>query len=852
MSSRVYDPSVIEPKWQRWWDENHANEVELDNPERPFYVLMMFPYPSAEGLHIGNVYAYTGADIQGRWRRMCGYDVLQPMGFDAFGIHSENHALKEGTHPFDLIPRNVANFTRQFKSMGFMLDWRMAERVDTTSPDYYRWTQWIFVQLYKAGLAVRKEAPVTWCPECKTVVSDEFVDADGCCDRHPGTKVEKRTMTQWFFRISQYAQQLLDNLEWLDWSDSTKKMQVDWIGRSEGAEVDFTVDGRPDVRIRVFTTRPDTLFGATYMVLAPEHPLVEELTTDEYREAVDAYREQAAAKSEIDRAAEAHEKTGTLIGSRATNPVTGESLPIFIADYVMMGYGTGAIMAVPAHDTRDFEFAKAFGLPIRCILDPDVEGGMSQVALDAATRERLATTEGRRAFREDVLAGEACWTGPGRAINSTNGDLDINGLPVDEAKERTTQWLSERGLGEHKVNFRVRDWCISRQRYWGPPIPMIHCDACGVVPVPEQDLPVLLPRIADFRPLGTGVSPLAAAEDWVNVACPKCGASARRETDVSDNFLDSAWYFLRYPSAEDDTQPYTAGRTRTWLPVDHYIGGNEHARLHLLYTRFINMALCDCAGLVMAVKQDRPDQREPFLKFTAHGMITRDGAKMSKSRGNVINPDEFVGKFGADAVRMYLMFVGPYAQGGDWRDQGIVGMRRFLERAHAFYFGGPLIDDAAMSTVVVVKLHQTIRKVSGDIEGLSYNTAIAALMECLTALRDSPATSSFARESFCKLLAPFAPHLAQEIWAEALGHADAIADADWPEYDEALATEDTVEIAVQVNGKLRATVRMPRDSEEGAVREAAVGLERVQAHIQGKQITKVIQVPNRILNLIVR
>ena len=851
MSERNYRPAEVEAKWQQFWDENGTNEPDLVNAENPYYLLMMFPYPSAEGLHVGNVYAFTAADIQGRYHRLRGCDVFEPMGFDAFGIHSENYAMKVGRHPNELIPSNTKNFTRQLKMMGLMLDW--SHKVDSTAPDYYRWTQWVFLQLYKMGLAVRKEAPVTWCPECKTVVSDEFVDADGCCDRHPGAKVEKRTMTQWFFRITEYAQQLLDNLDWIDWSDSTRKMQIDWIGRSEGAEVDFAVEGS-DETIRVFTTRPDTLFGATYMVLAPEHPLVDALTADDKKDPVEGYRELTAGKSEIDRAADSKEKTGVDIGARAINPMTGESIPIFISDYVMMGYGTGAIMAVPAHDVRDFAFAKAFGLEIRCILDPDVAAGDGDSIADLENDRKalLTTKEGQTQIRELVLAGEECWAGPGRAINSSNDSLDINGLAVADAKRAATEWVAARGLGEAKINFRLRDWCISRQRYWGPPIPMIHCPACGVVPVPEADLPVELPEIDNFQPIGSGQSPLAACEEWVNVACPVCGAPAKRETDVSDNFLDSAWYFLRYPCANDATQAFSTELMDKWLPVDFYIGGNEHARLHLLYTRFITMALCDGAGLKMGSKADGRDPREPFLKFRAHGMITNEGSKMSKSRGTVVNPDEMVEKFGADSLRMYLMFLGPIAQGGDWQGRGISGVSRFLDRVHRFYFEEVTESAGDLDAATLTKLHQTIKKVTEDVEGLCYNTAIAALMELLNALRSSSAVDDFAREAFCTMLAPFAPHLTEEIWSEALGKAPSVADASWPVFDEALCVEDSVEIAVQINGKVRDRLTIARDADEATVKEIALAADGVQSYLEGKSVIKFIHVPNRLANVIVK
>jgi len=818
-----YNPAEVERKWQARWDERGVNtwtEEELRSAENPFYNLMMFPYPSAEGLHVGNIYAFTGADIYGRFKRLQGFQVFEPIGFDAFGIHSENFALKQGVHPSELIPRNIERFTRQLRRVGFMYDWNHA--VDTTDPRYYKWTQWVFLQLYKHGLAEKKAAPVNWCPSCNTVLANEQV-VGGECERC-GTPVEMRYLSQWFFKITDYAGRLLDNLKWIDWSETTRKAQENWIGRSEGAEVEFpiarakvaedrhapaTIEAEKPV-IRVFTTRPDTIFGATYMVLAPEHPLVERITTTDRREAVDEYRRQASAQDLVTRKKTDKTKTGVFTGGFAVNPATKAEIPVWIADYVLMEYGTGAIMAVPGHDERDFEFATQFHLPIT----------------------RVVAGEGDDA---STALGEA-YTGPGRLVNS--GQFD--GMEVEESKRVVTEWLAGMGLAEARVNYRLHDWTISRQRYWGPPIPILYCDACGTVPVPEDQLPVLLPPIEDFKPDASGVSPLARHEEWYITTCPSCGGKARRETDVSDTFLDSAWYFLRYPSANNAQLPFDPGVTRRWLPVNSYIGGNEHAVLHLLYARFVTMALKDM-GVI--------DFEEPFVRFRAHGLIVKEGSKMSKSRGNVVVPDAYIAQWGADTMRTYLMFLGPYQEGGDFRDAGISGPYNFLNR----------LWDAVLSSTerpidpeVEQKLHATIRKVTEDAEALSFNTAIAAMMEYLNAVRAGGRTPERAAvEPLVRLVAPFAPHVAEELW-ERLGHADSIfRTARWPQYDAAKAVADTVEFVVQVNGKLRARMPMARGITEDAARDAALADENVRKFIDGKQVRKTIFVADRLLNLVV-
>ncbi len=792
-----YDPQAVEAKWQERWARRRTNEPDLDRPRRPFYNLMMFPYPSAEGLHVGNMFAFTGADIFGRFKRLQGHDVFEPIGFDAFGIHSENYALSVGTHPAKLIPQNIATFRRQLQRFGGMFDWR--QELSTTDARYYKWTQWIFLQLFKAGLAFRKKAAVNWCPKDMSVVANEQV-INGYCERHPDTKVEQRFLEQWFFAITRYAERLLKNLERLDWTDSTRTLQRNWIGRSDGAELAFETPA--GARIPVFTTRPDTVFGATYLVLAPEHPLVDQLTADEQRRAVNAYRREVQAKDIVSRRVGEKAKTGVFLGSYARNPATGEAIPVWIADYVLMEYGTGAIMAVPAHDKRDYEFATAFRLPIRQVVESD---------------EPLPSV-----------------TEDGVLVNS--GQFD--GLSCRDGQREIVAWLKAKGLGSPQVQYRLHDWCISRQRFWGPPIPIIYCDRCGPVGVPEQDLPVELPFIEDFRPDATGVSPLARHREWYYVKCPRCGGEGRRETDVSDTFLDSAWYYLRYPSTEFDDRPWDRQRTQTWLPVTSYIGGNEHAVLHLLYSRFITMVLQELGHVHF---------EEPFPRFRAHGLIIKDGAKMSKSRGNVVIPDAFIQKWGADTFRMYLMFLGPFQEGGDFRNEGITGIRRFLDKVWA------LAHEAAapgLPPAVECKLHQTIRKVTADTESLDYNTATAALMEYVNLVREQGAASRQAVEPLLIMLAPYAPHLAEESW-EALGHDRSIFQETWPGYDERLAAAGDVEVVVQVNGKVRGRVTVGRGASEAHVLEQALKDESVRKFVDGKPVKKMVYVQDRLLSLVV-
>ena len=819
-----YQPAAIEQKWQERWETRGTNHTDLAAGVRPFYALMMFPYPSAEGLHVGNLFAFTGNDIYGRFQRLQGHTVFEPIGFDAFGIHSENFALKVGTHPADLIPKNIDNFRRQLKRSGLMIDWR--HELSTTDPDYYKWTQWVFLELYKRGLAFKKRAAVNWCPNDKTVLANEQVIA-GECERC-GAKVEQRFLEQWFFRITDYAGRLLSNLDWIDWSESTKQAQRNWIGKSEGAEVSFRVQDlvtiagaaaatggsggfvSEPIDIHVFTTRPDTIFGATYLVLSPEHPLVDTLTTADQRDDVEAYKTQAASQDIVTRKT-TKEKTGVFSGSFVVNPATQKPIPVWIADYVLMEYGTGAIMAVPGHDERDFEFARVFDLPIvRVVHGKGVSAHAKLEAPDLDTEHATLCNSGR-----------------------------FSGLDVTNGKRQIVQWLAAHGHAKPVVNYRLHDWCISRQRYWGPPIPIIYCDKCGTVPVPEADLPVVLPYVEDFKPDDTGVSPLARAEEWYRVKCPTCGGDARRETDVSDTFLDSAWYFLRYPSTDFENVPFDEETTKKWLPVNSYIGGNEHAVLHLLYSRFITMVLRD-AGHV--------EFEEPFAKFRAHGMIIREGAKMSKSRGNVVNPDEYIERWGADTFRTYLMFLGPYEEGGDFRDQSIAGVRRFLDRVWTSVERST--TEGAPEPAVMRKLHQTIGKVTEDVAKLSYNTAIAAMMEYMNVARHAGRTPHRAEmEPMVQLIAPFAPHAAEELW-EKLGYSESIFDSGWPQFDAELAKEDSVTIAVQVGGKTRGTIQLAPDASQDTALEAAMADPSIAKFVPGPP-KKVIFVPRRLLSIVV-
>ena len=833
-----YEPKAIEAKWGRRWEESGIYRTDLEHAKRPFYNLMEFPYPSGEGLHVGHVYTYCGADTYGRFMRMQGHDVFQPMGFDSFGIHSENYALKIGVNPMELTDRTVQRFREtQMKRLGTMWDW--SHEVVTSHPEYYKWTQWIFLQMIKAGMAYRATAPVTWCPNCLTVLANEQTETNDegvtVCERCH-TPVTQREMEQWFFRITAYADHLVDNLKTMDWPELSKTLQTEWIGRSPGAAITFQVqDG--DHHFTVFTTRPDTLFGATYCVLAPEHPLVPMITTPGQREVVDAYVAAVASKTERERTTE-REKTGAWTGAFAINPADGTPIPIWIADYVLAQYGTGAIMAVPAHDQRDFEFARVFGLPIIPVYQP--EGAR----LDGATMTAALADQG------------------GTIINS--GPFD--GMASDEAAiPAFIAWLEGRGVGTAKTTYRLHDWLISRQRYWGPPIPVVYCDRDGIVPVPESELPVILPEIDDFRPTGTGVGPLGALDWWIKTTCPSCGGPARRETDVSDTFLDSSWYFLRYPSTAWADRPFDPEMTRKWLPVNMYMGGIEHVRRHHLYARFVTMVLHDLGHLPF---------EEPFARLRLHGLllvleedevtdpltgetrIVQHIEKMSKSRGNVVNPDEYIDRYGADVLRTYLLFAGPYQEGGVFSDKGVTGVVRYTNRAWGLLEsldahvqpGGPHGEFEA-------QIHRTIKRVGDNLAALKFHTAIAALMEHQNYLYEHWAAAPHAlrREALrttALLLAPLAPHLAEELW-ERLGGAYSVHTQTWPAWDEAKARPRTVTLVVQVNGKVRDKLEAAPDVDKDAAIALAMDSERVRPHLDGKAIRQTVYVPGKLLNIVV-
>ncbi|KXS56424.1 MAG: leucine--tRNA ligase [Candidatus Adiutrix intracellularis] len=806
-----YKPDVVEAKWRKIWTEQGADQLDMDKAERPFYNLMMFPYPSAEGLHVGNVFAFVGSDIQGRYHRLLGYDVFEPMGFDAFGMHSENFALKQGRHPAEMVPTNVERFReQQLKKIGLMVDW--SREINTTVPEYYRWTQWLFVTLYKNGFAYKKKASVNWCPDCQTVLAAEQV-IDGECERC-SAQVTKKDLEQWYFKTTAFAKELLEGLDHINWSERTKTAQRNWIGRSQGAEIVFRIQNGPDFKI--FTTRPDTLFGVTYIVFSPEHPLLDKITAPEQKAALTAYRDKTAKITEIDRQAEGREKTGIFIGAYAVNPINNETIPVWAADYVLMGYGTGAIMAVPAHDQRDFDFAAKFNLPLRQVISPD-----------GRLLEKL----------------NSAYTGEGTLVNSGRFDQ----LPTKEiASREVIRYLANQGLAETKTNYRLRDWCVSRQRYWGPPIPIIYCDKCGIVPVPEKDLPVFLPFLENYRPNGDehGLSPLRRHEDFYHTLCPDCGGAATRETDVSDNFLCSAWYFYRYPSTEFNDRPFDVARLKKWLPVDLYVGGNEHAVLHLLYSRWLCKALHWCGIL---------DFDEPYRRFVAHGLIVSEGAKMSKSRGNIINPDAYIDEFGADAFRMYLMFMGAYLEGGDFREGGVRAMKSFLDRLWLAIlpsengFDSTPLDDPE----TLYSLNSTIKAMTTDLARFSYNTAIARLMELVNHITKNQIKNKTVSEVVIRLLAPLAPHMAEELW-QRLGHAETVFRGGWPIWDEAAVVRINVEYVIQISGKVRARMQLPAGLTQAEVEPLVFNNSSLARWLEGKTIVKKIHVPDKLLNLVVK
>ncbi|MBU0553634.1 leucine--tRNA ligase [Myxococcota bacterium] len=800
-----YDPKQIEPKWQHYWQTNKTFAAVDDDARPKFYCLDMFPYPSGQGLHVGHPEGYTASDILSRYKRANGFNVLHPMGWDAFGLPAEQYAISTGTHPSITTQRNVDNFRRQIQALGFSYDWD--REVNTTDAGYYRWTQWIFTQLYKKGLAYIAEVPVNWCPALGTVLANEEV-IDGLSERG-GHPVVRKPMRQWMLKITEYADRLETDLDELDWPEGVKHMQRNWIGRSFGAEVDFKLSA-VDKPITVFTTRPDTLFGATYMVLAPEHPLVSEITTPAQADAVASYVNQAALKSDLERTELAKDKTGVFTGAYAINPVNGEEIPVWISDYVLSTYGTGAIMAVPGHDQRDWEFATKFNLPIIEV----VAGG--DVTVEA-------------------------YTGDGALVNSGM----ISGLAVPEAKAKITAWLEGEGLGKGAVNYRLRDWLFSRQRYWGEPFPIIHAEDGEILLVDEAELPVTLPEVEAYKPSGTGESPLATISEWVNVTLPD-GRRGRRETNTMPQWAGSCWYYLRYIDPHNTEQAWAPEKERYWMPVDLYIGGAEHAVLHLLYARFWHKVLFDL-GFVHT--------KEPFKRLVNQGMILgEDGQKMAKSRGNVVNPDDIIEQFGADALRLYEMFMGPLEAVKPWQTKGVDGVRRFLDRAWRVFVddktGEPRVDDSAPSDEVTRALHKTIRKVGEDIEALRLNTAIAAMMELVNLLTKDKTCSRTILEPFAQLIAPFAPHFGEEVWSR-LGHDATISHVPWPRYEEALCKDPMLTYAVQVNGKLRGQVELAADVDEATALAAAKADPNVARHLEGKTLRREIFVPKRMINLVV-
>ena len=873
LKQETYNHKSIEPKWQKIWEERKLYQPDLDKVDRPFYNLMMWPYPSAEGLHVGNMYAFTGADIYGRLKQMQGFDVFEPIGFDSGGLHSENYAIKVKRHPKQVIKENVGNFAKQLHKIGAMYDW--SRSADAMDPDYYRWTQWIFIQLFKGGLAYKKKAPVTWCPSCKTTVSDEQTEKRGeitVCERCK-TEIERKKMDQWFFRITKYAEKLLENTKKLNWPEKILTAQKNWIGKSRGAKIRFMIyDLRlKNKKIKVFTTRPDTLYGCTFFCLAPEHFLVDQITSKDNKKAVSNYIAQALNKTEQERKAENKEKTGVFTGSYVMNPVSGKKVPIYVADYVLLDYGEGAVMGVPAHDQRDWQFAKKYNLPIL----PVVKGKQWQV---------------------DLKDWQDKYAGQGTIINSR----DWNNWNYPKDMDKVINWLEKKKIGQRKTTYKLRDWCISRQRYWGPPIPMIYCPECarrgkswftqenskkfenwdlkidnsghmaGWYPVPEKDLPVLLPEIDDYEPDGSGKAPLAKHPEFYETTCPKCDSKAKRETDVSDTFLDSSWYFLRYPSigAENSNGicdlefPWNREITRRWLPVDQYTGGAEHSVLHLMYSRFITMALHNLGYL---------DFSEPFPNFYAHGLLIKDGAKMSKSRGNVINPDQYIDQYGADTLRMYLMFMGPFSAGGDFRDSGIKGMYKFVKKLYNLTTKAIGNNQAVEDEELEIELECLTEKMTNDLGRFKYNTAIAKLMEFVNVWNgkiDKSGSSTKGRSSSGRkiaeriaiLLAPLTPHLAEEIYQQIQEEKDkgkgknwSVHQQPWPKADEKRVRKDKITIVVQINGKLREKleVKAREAKKKDGIISLAQASERIQKFLKGKKIKKTIFVPKRLVNFVV-
>jgi leucyl-tRNA synthetase len=840
MAEHRYDPQEIEPRWQALWARERTWEVSNDSAEgatvsepaggraSSSYVLEMLPYPSGEP-HMGHLKVYSVGDAIAHYHRRTGHRVLHPMGYDAFGLPAENHAIKTGVHPRDSTAASIASFQREFRRWGISIDW--SRELATDDPRYYRWTQWIFLQLLGAGLAYRKEAAVKWCPKDQTVLANEQVEADGTCERC-GAMVEVRQLEQWFLRITDYAERLLNDLDGIEWPEHVKTMQRNWIGRSEGAEVTFRcedLDPAHPIDYPVFTTRPDTLFGATFFVMAPEHPDVARLAEGTvYEQDVHDYVNHALNESNEERGNAEKPKTGVPLGRTVTNPVNGEQIPMYVADYVLMEYGTGAIMAVPGHDERDYAFARAYGLPIRRVIE-----GPPSAAPDADPSTAEITEEGLP------------YGGDGPLVNS---HPDFDGMPNREALGAIVGWLDREGKGHASVNYRLRDWLVSRQRYWGCPIPVVNCERCGIVPVGEDELPVELPDIEDYTPKGR--SPLEAAEDWVKTKCPECGEPARRETDTMDTFVDSSWYFLRYCDASNEEAAWDPAALREWMPVDQYIGGVEHAILHLMYARFFTKALADLGHL---------DFEEPFKALFTQGMVTKDGAKMSKSRGNVVSPAAIIERYGADTARCYILFIGPPDQDADWSDEGMEGVHRFLSRLWRLAVEtAERVDtqaDADAEEELLRKTHWAIDKVSSDLRRFAFNTAIAAVMELLnecSRLREDTSieTRRFALSMAASLLFPFAPHVSADIYDRLTG--ERVWEQPWPQADQAMLERDEYELVCQVNGKLRDRVQAPTGADMDQLKELCRAAPNVKAHLDGKQIVKEIVVPGKLVNLVVR
>ena len=804
--AETYNHKVVEGKWQKVWDDNKAFAATDDYSKPKYYALVEFPYPSGQGLHVGHPRPYTALDIVARKRRMQGYNVLYPMGWDAFGLPTENYAIKNKIHPKEVTKTNVARFKKQLHSLGYSFDWD--REINTTDPEYYKWTQWIFLKLFKAGLAYKKEMPINWCTSCKVGLANEEV-VNGVCERC-GSEVVRKVKSEWMLKITDYADKLIEGLDGVDYIERVKVSQKNWIGRSTGAEVDFSVKGKED-KLRIYTTRCDTLFGVTYMVVSPEHPIL-----DKYKDEIgnwsdiEAYREQAAKKSDFERSELAKDKTGVCIdGLTAINPVNGKEIPIYVSDYVLMSYGTGAIMAVPAHDDRDWEFAKKFGLPL-----------IQVVAKDG----------------EEVDINEAAFTDVATGV-LINSDF-LNGLEVKDAKEKMIKFLEEKGIGQAKTNYKLRDWVFSRQRYWGEPIPIVHCDKCGYVPIDESQLPLLLPEVDSYMPTDNGESPLAAMTDWVNTTCPCCGGPAKRETDTMPQWAGSSWYFLRYTDPHNTEALASKEALKYWLPVDWYNGGMEHTTLHLLYSRFWHKFLYD-QGVVPT--------SEPYQKRTSHGMILgENGEKMSKSRGNVVNPDDIVEVYGADTLRTYEMFIGAFDLAASWSEDGVKGCRRFLDRV--WKLQDSVTDEKGYSKDMETKMHQVIKKVSNDFENLKYNTAIAAMMALLNDFYKKGSVTADEFKTLLILLNPVAPHITEELWS-VKNYGGYVYQQTWPEFDETKTVESTVEIAVQINGKTKATLAIGKEDPKDEV--IAKAKEVIADKLTGNVI-KEIYVPGRIVNIVMK